>query len=81
MFTEHLSGVRYRAKCFSYTVLLKPHGCSGGYYYEAYFTGKETEARTAYLPRPWCSPVEGLHAAQELLIVTAVDEHLSVVFD
>lgn len=81
MFTEHLTCVRYWAKCFSYIVLLKPHDCSEGYYDESYFTGKETEAQTAYLPRPWCSPVEGLHTAQELLVVTAVDEHLSVVFD
>lgn len=43
--------------------------------------GLPPQACVEYLPSPRRSPVEGLHAAQELLVVAAVDEHLGVVLD
>lgn len=43
--------------------------------------GPHLWAWTEHVPRPRNSPVEGLHAAQELLVVATVDEHLGVVLD
>lgn len=43
--------------------------------------GPHLPAWTEHLPGPRHSPVEGLHAAQELLVVAAVYKHLGVVLD